>query len=219
MCEAYQGGSTLCDSRVGEGVYIYFKNARGISTQAELTLRLNDIISPVLAVVSTHCQELIQNVLCLYYYTPCGVNGTLTSLVSICSEECFYVQNECAGTWNQLASLLGISGSGLGFINCSSPGQILDPLPHCCVDAGVTVPGENSCKLHNYLQCLFLLFTVFMFKILNYIIIHSFSKYIYFYSAYKCICCERISGCNRHQPILSLPITNYFNKFSPCHCP
>jgi len=147
VCEAYQGGSTLCDSRVGEGVYIYFKNARGISTQAELTLRLNDIISPVLTVVSTHCQELIQNVLCLYYYPPCGVNGTLTSPVSICPEECFYVQNECAGTWNQLASLLGISVSDLRFIDCSSPGQILDPLPHCCVDAGVTVLVPTSASV------------------------------------------------------------------------
>jgi len=98
----------------------------------------------VIATISAQCQELIQSVLCLYYYSPCGFNGTLTSPVSICPEECFYVQNECTGTWNQLAGLLGISGSGLGFINCSNPGQILDPLPHCCVDAGVTIPGENT---------------------------------------------------------------------------
>ena len=147
MCEAYQGGSTLCDGRVGESAYIYFRSARGVRTQAELTFRLNAIISPVFAIASTHCQELIQSVLCLYYYTPCGFNGTLTSPVSICPEECFYVQNECTDTWNQLAGLLGISGSDLGFINCSSPGQVLDPLPHCCVDAGVILPSENDNKI------------------------------------------------------------------------
>jgi len=144
VCEAYQGGSMLCDNRVSESVYIYFRSVRGISTQEDLTFRLNAIISPVFTVAYSHCQELIRSVLCFYYYPPCGVNGTLTSPVSICPEECFYVQNECAGTWNQLAGLLGISGSDLRFINCSSPGQILDPLPHCCVDAGVTVPGENT---------------------------------------------------------------------------
>jgi len=143
-CEAYQGGSTLCDGELAESVDIYFINARSVNTQAQLTSQLNGIISPVFTIASTHCQKLIKKILCLYYYTPCGVNGTLASSVSICPEECFYVQNGCNNAWNLLESLLDTSTAGLGFINCSNPGQILEPLPHCCVDAGITKPGANE---------------------------------------------------------------------------
>ena len=141
-CEAYQGGSTLCDGELAESVDIYFTNARGVTTQAQLTSQLNVITAPAFAIASTQCQELIRNVLCLYYYTPCGFNGTLTSPVSICPEECFYVQNECANEWSLLERLLG--ATDLGFINCSSPGESLEPLPQCCVDAGITIPDANE---------------------------------------------------------------------------
>jgi len=140
----YLGGSTLCDGELAESVDVYFTNARSVNTQAQLTSQLNAIFSSVFTIVSTRCWELIQSVLCLYYYTPCGFNGTLTSPVSICPEECFYVQNECTNAWNLLESLLGSSAAGLGFINCSNPGDILEPLPHCCVDAGITIPGVNE---------------------------------------------------------------------------
>jgi len=148
-CEAYQGGSTLCDGELAESVDIYFIYARRVYAQARLTSQLNAIISPVFTIASTQCQELIKKILCLYYYTPCGVNGTLTSPVSICPEECFYVQNECTNAWNLFESLLSTSTTGLGFINCSNPGQILEPLPHCCVDAGITIPGANEQQITN----------------------------------------------------------------------
>ena len=143
VCEPYQGGSTQCDGEIGEGANIYLSNARGVSTQADLTSRLNNIISSVFETfaTSTQCMELIQNVLCLYYYTPCGFNGTLTSPVSICPEECFYVQNECSNEWSLLERLLG--ATDLGFINCSNPRQSLEL---CCVDAGITIPGHNVCN-------------------------------------------------------------------------
>jgi len=147
VCEAYQHGSMLCDSQLGESVEIYFSNAlrsSSIGTQVELTTKLNTVISQVFATASTQCQELIQNLLCLYYYPPCGVNGTLTSPVSICPEECFYVQNECANVWNQLETLLSTAAPSIGFINCSNPGQLLEPLPHCCMGAGITIPCKND---------------------------------------------------------------------------
>ena len=144
VCEAYQGGSTQCEGEIGEGVDIYLSNTRGVTLQADLTSRLDNIISSVFEAITTsaQCKELTRNVLCLYYYPPCGVNGTLTSPVSICPEECFYVQNECANVWSQLERLLG--AAGLGFINCSCPGQSLEPLPHCCVDAGITIQGHSN---------------------------------------------------------------------------
>jgi len=59
-CEAYQGGSTLCNGELAESVDIYFINARSVNTQAQLTSQLNGIISPVFTIASTHCQKLIK---------------------------------------------------------------------------------------------------------------------------------------------------------------
>ena len=135
ICQAYQGGSTLCDGQVGENINVHI--SRNVQTQTVLTSTLNEVISAsAFDTVSSHCKDLIRNVLCLHYYTPCGFDA---ALVSICTEECFYVQESCAQIWNQLERLLRISGTDLRFINCSNPGQILDPLPHCCVDAGITI--------------------------------------------------------------------------------
>ena len=139
VCRAYEGGSTLCDGVVDESVKIYISNER---KQAELTSTLNAVISVVYD-TSSRCQDLIRNVLCLYY-PPCGFNGILTAPVSICPEECLYVQHECTDAWNQLEHLLALPGSYLSFINCSNPTQILDPLPHCCVDAGITIAGQTQ---------------------------------------------------------------------------
>ena len=140
ICQPYQGGSTLCDDEVGENINVHI--SRNVQTQAVLTSTLNEVISAsAFDTVSSHCKDLIRNVLCLHYYTPCGFDA---ALVSICTEECFYVQESCAQIWNQLERLLRISGTDLRFINCSNPGQILDPLPHCCVDAGITIDTSNS---------------------------------------------------------------------------
>ena len=144
VCQAYEGRSTQCDGEIGERVSIYISNARG-STQSQLTSTLNTIISSVFDTTSSRCQDLIRRVLCLYYYPPCGFNGTLTAPVSICPEECFYVQHECTDAWTELESLVSIT---LDFINCSSPAQILDPLPHCCADAGITMDTSTSIPGH-----------------------------------------------------------------------
>ena len=146
VCQPYEGGLTLCDGEIDERVNIY---TRG-NTQSQLTLTLDAVTSVVLTKASTQCQDLIRHVLCLYYYPPCSFNGTLTAPVSICSEECFYVQHQCADKWDQLERLLSVPGSSLGFINCSSPGQILDPLPHCCVDAGITMDTSTSIPGHTH---------------------------------------------------------------------
>ena len=117
---------------------------------------MNTLINVAFDRTSNLCQELIRNVLCLYYYPPCDFNGTFTAPVSVCPEECFYVQHECLKLWKYLEiSLLEYE---FGFINCSSPGQRLDLLPHCCVDAGITMniatstPGQTQLQYVHRLQ-------------------------------------------------------------------
>ena len=215
VCQAYEGGSTLCDGEIGERVDIYTSNARS-SSQSQLTSTLNAVTSVVFDTTSSRCQDLIRHVLCLYFYPPCGFNGTLSAPVSICPEECLYVQNECTDAWNQLTSLVSIS---LGFINCSNPGQILDHLPHCCVDAGITMDTSTSIPGHTcYNMCRNLVSKQWLYGIWN-----SLHKLLYMYtaifkklwfhplfcSAYKCIYIQFISSCNSHQPI---PYFDCYNK-------
>ena len=147
VCQAYEGGSTLCDGEIGERVNIYINNTGG-NTQSQLTSTLSTVTSVVFTEASSQCQDLLRRVLCLYYYPPCSFNGTFIPPVSICPEECLYVQHQCADKWEQLGRLLSVPGSALHFINCSSPGQILDPLPHCCVDAGITMDTSTSIPGH-----------------------------------------------------------------------
>ena len=138
VCQAYQVGSTLCDGKIGENVYISRRDN-------QLEQALNLVVSVAFVTTSNQCKDLIRHVLCLYYYPPCGFNGTFIPPVSICPEECFYVQHECADVWKQVENLLTLlEGSDLGIINCSHPGKTLDPLPHCCVDAGITLDISTS---------------------------------------------------------------------------
>ena len=140
ICQPYRGGSTLCDGEFDETINVH--TSRNVQSQEVLTSTLNNVISfSSFDTVSSHCQNLIRSVLCLHYYTPCGLDA---ALVSICPEECFYVQNSCSQIWNDLERLLKVSGTDLRFINCSNPGEILDPLPHCCVDARITIDTANS---------------------------------------------------------------------------
>ena len=146
VCHAYRSGSTLCDGKIGENVNVY---TRRQDYQLERAL---DAVSVVLVTTPNRCKDLIRNVLCLYYYPPCGFNETFTPLVSICPEECFHIQHECADVWKQVESLLNVFESDLEVINCSNPGQILDPLPHCCVDAGITMDTSTSIPGHTHMQ-------------------------------------------------------------------
>ena len=146
LCQVYLGGSILCDYmyNIGEHISVYIN--RHVDSQSDLTLKLNKFIWVLLGTTSSRCQDLIRRVLCLYYYPPCGFNGILTTPVSICPEECFYVQHECLEVWNGLETVL--LEINLGFINCSSPGERLDYLPHCCVDAGITMDTSTSIPGH-----------------------------------------------------------------------
>ena len=107
----------------------------------------HDLVVEIFDAASSRCQDLIQNVLCLYYYPPCNFSEVLTAPVSICPEECFYVQHTCAPAWEQLEKLFSIFGDEFELINCSYPGKILDPLPHCCVDAGITSTSIPGCRI------------------------------------------------------------------------
>ena len=137
-CQPYEGGSNLCDSIFDSSMdYIYIPNTRDL-TQAQIRSKLQSPqIQLAMSVGSESCRELVQRILCYYYFIPCGMNTTFIPPTSICEDECLYVVNTCpeiriiGGFLNQDVD------QGFRFINCDNPSLILQPLASCCTSAGV----------------------------------------------------------------------------------
>ena len=70
---------------------------------------------------------------------PCGEHGLLHLPLSICPEECNYVETTCANEWETVNDLL--NGAGLSSLECSATGTLLQGLTLCCIDAGIEIPG------------------------------------------------------------------------------
>lgn len=88
-------------------------------------------------------------VICYYYYPPCGNITQFEPPNAVCQDVCLYLTTElCQQEW--LLALQFLAGLSefvellqIQFLNCSQPGAALGDLPHCCSDAGVTIePGE-----------------------------------------------------------------------------
>ena len=99
----------------------------------------NELDRRVLPVLrhSGECGDLISKVLCHYFFAPCGANGLLHLPLSICPEECNFVEAACASKWKIVNALL--SGAGLSTINCSATGALLKGLTPCCIDADIEI--------------------------------------------------------------------------------
>ena len=85
---------------------------------------------------------------CRYFFAPCGANGSLHLPLSVCPEECHYVQSACADQWGTVNNLL--SRTQLGTINCSAIGALLQGLTPCCIDAGIEIKSKQADK-HAYI--------------------------------------------------------------------
>ena len=111
-------------------------------SQSNISKDLNDKILPLL---TGECGDLISKMVCHYFFAPCGANGSLHLPLSVCPEECHYVQSACADQWERVNNLL--NRTQLGTINCSATGALLQRLAPCCVDAGIEVKGKQKHKL------------------------------------------------------------------------
>ena len=145
VCEAYMGGVTLCNSVFRAGVdlvYIPYTRTRG--DQRLLSSYMNDSNSFVSPLMQERCREVTIKLLCNYYLIPCGNSSVFQPPVSVCSEQCFHLRNDlCPNEWEQVLAFFRsnpeLVALGLGFIECNNTGLILEPLPHCCTDAGITL--------------------------------------------------------------------------------
>ena len=136
-CHRYLGQTNLCNNFFTSSDYVFTK-----INQSFISDELDTRIDPVL---SGECGDLISRVLCHYFFAPCGANGLLHLPLSVCTEECRYVESTCADKWNITNTLL--SETDLKSVNCNSTGILLQGLNPCCVDAGI----EIRCRTHYHL--------------------------------------------------------------------
>ena len=137
---------TPCDPLLRPGIdYVYVPFGR---TFGNLQVLNNFVADATLItdLLPDHCREVARNIICAYYYPTCGNNTTFEPPKAVCQEECMYLRDIlCPEEWqlalDHLNSQDFIETYGLELINCSTPGEFISPLPHCCTDAGV-----NICK-------------------------------------------------------------------------
>ena len=155
VCEAYTGGVTFCNSVFRAGVdlvYIPYTRTRG--NQRLLSSFINDA-NAFVSLLPEQCREISIKLLCNYYFIPCGNSSVFQPPVSVCSEQCLHVRNDlCPNEWELVEEHFrnnpGLIALGLAFIECNDTGLILEPLPHCCTDAGITL--RKCCYKYGTLQ-------------------------------------------------------------------
>ena len=110
--------------------------------QTVLSMELDDRVLPILRGDNVECHELISKVVCHYFFAPCGENGLLHLPLSVCPEECHYVESTCASEWSVVNDILS-RAEGLSTVDCNATGSLLGGLSPCCVDARIQLKSTT----------------------------------------------------------------------------
>ena len=127
--------------------YVYIPFIRTGGDQDELSRQVT-VAGVLFETLPEKCREVARQLLCTYYFIPCGRNGTMFPPPAICRDECEYFSVDlCPDEWQLALSYFAndqetFDAVGVSLVNCSNPGRILEPLPHCCTAVGI-IPGEN----------------------------------------------------------------------------
>ena len=128
--------------------------------QSVLSKILNERIFPILHGNDEGCGDLMSRVLCHYFFAPCGANDQLHLPLSMCQEECQYVQSACRSDWRIVDNVL--SSAGLSTVGCASTDALIQGLAPCCIDAGIKIQSTNNkpCILSSIKDLILLLFVL-----------------------------------------------------------
>ena len=123
-------------------VYVPFTRALG-----SLTLLNSFVVDAniVFELIDEPCKDVARRITCYFYYPSCGNSTHFEPPQAVCPETCSLAQDTlCPLVWvaaqqhfNAIEDF--VDRYGVNFINCSNPSDFIDPLPHCCSDAGVKV--------------------------------------------------------------------------------
>ena len=84
-----------------------------------------------------NCQALVSKVICNHFFPVCGGQDGVHRPISVCSEECLFVADNCTETWTASQGIL--LESSLGAINCSNTDSHLNGLSGCCSGLNITI--------------------------------------------------------------------------------
>ena len=107
--------------------------------QSVLSRELDERVLPILQLSGDdeECNDLIAKVVCHYFFAPCGTNGLP---LSVCPEECNYVQSTCEKVWTGVSVSLH-RATDLSAINCNATDSHLRGLFPCCINASIQITG------------------------------------------------------------------------------
>ncbi len=135
-------GDGPCDFEFETGVdyvYIPYKRLNGNITELNLVLETFKFFADLLSV---ECRPVVLRGLCYYYYPPCGNSTHIASPPAQCYDDCVAAQTEvCPEEYSALKGYIAniaaidLEAIGLNIVNCSDPGEFVNPLPHCCYTA------------------------------------------------------------------------------------
>ena len=134
--------------------YVYIPNSRVRGNQIRLRGYLEDATASLrfVNISNPSCFEAVTKALCIHYYLPCGVNGSLHVPQFLCPDTCRYLTDVvCTNIWPEAVSLLstGIDPSlrnmGLDLPICNDTSMTVASLElseDCCSTGGVMIPQE-----------------------------------------------------------------------------
>ena len=132
MCRPYPGQIELCDNFINTTSYVYIIAEETISDLRSLLADLSAGIT--LATDQPECQTLVANVICSYYFPPCGsVNGVHLPL-ALCETECNYVRGACPSLWEFAQSKRSLF--------CNETTSRFQGVSLCCSDGGIIITGK-----------------------------------------------------------------------------
>ena len=139
----------MCNDVLSAGVdYVFISKSYGSQENISQFLEFN---TPYSLLTDDYCRKQVYQIICNYYLSPCGSNGSELPPSSICPEECSVVENACPLEWD--AMKVGLRD--YGFIDCNDTSALLFPLPNCCTGVGVQEPvTEHGQSLYTcFVKC------------------------------------------------------------------
>ena len=107
-----------------------------------LNKKTKEVETLIIADDDEECVKLVFRVLCHFYLPSCGNTTHPAPPSSICQEECQMVQENCRDTWHSI--IYAFRADIDIVIDCSDTSQLLFPVPHCCIGAGIGLSHTHT---------------------------------------------------------------------------
>lgn len=88
------------------------------------------------------CRYELELIFCHYFFPFCGNSTVFEPPTSVCEDVCSYTRSLCPDVFEALGRYFveqNFTSYGITLMNCSNPGEYLDPVPHCCLDLGIEI--------------------------------------------------------------------------------